>query len=263
MQDVKEPVLTPKGWVAIGDLKIGDEVFTPKGKRAKVNGLFYHHNKPLYHVYLADGRSTIVGGEHLWYVRQDGGEFHYVTETDGLAARMDLGAKLEIPVISEFAGFDKNLEKPLPMDPFLYGIHFSLGVTYSGSITLNITNHTTLERVIDCAANIGLKVVLRDTDPHPTRKVLRCIEEDSEAYNDYRMILKGFGIPFISRHSRIIDERYLNGSHTTRLALLDGILAGLSEIPLRKQVRKQYAVTGEKVFKQILYLFVSRFSGRL
>jgi hypothetical protein len=45
MQDVKEPVLTPKGWVAIGDLKVGDEVFTPKGKRAKVNGIFHHSNK--------------------------------------------------------------------------------------------------------------------------------------------------------------------------------------------------------------------------
>ena len=254
MQDVKEPVLTPKGWVAIGDLKVGDEVFTPKGKRAKVNGIFHHSNKPLYHVYLADGRSTIAGGEHLWYVRQDGGKFHYVAETDGLAARMECGAKLEIPVISEFVGFDKNLETPLPMDPFLYGIHFSLSVMYSGGITLNITNRATLERVKACATNIGLKVVLRDNDPQPTRRVLRCIEEDSEAYNDYRKILKGFGIPFISRHSRIIDERYLNGSRNTRLALLDGILAGLSEIPLCKRVRKQYAVTGEKVFKQILYL---------
>lgn len=231
MQDVKEPVLTPKGWIAIGDLKVGDEVFTPKGKRAKVNGIFHHSNKPLYHVYLADGRSTIVGGEHLWYVRQDGGEFHYVAETDGLAARMDFGAKLEIPVISEFVGFDKNLEKPLPMDPFLYGIHFSLGGSYSGSITLNITNRTTLERVNACAVNIGLKVVTATMTLHPTRKVLRCIEEDSDAYSDYRKILKAlFGIPFISRHSRIIDERYLNGSRNTRLALLDGILAGLSEI---------------------------------
>lgn len=254
MQDLKEPVLTPRGWVPIGDLRIGDEVFTPKGTRAKVNGLFFHSQKPLYRVTTHDGRSTLVGGEHLWQVRQDGGQ-PYVTDTDGLTFRMSAGAVIEIPNMAEFNGFDQNHTAKLPMDPYLYGIHFVLAGRYAGAIVMNITKPATLKRVTELASEIGLESMRRPDDPHTSRRMLRSPKGlDDDKYIRYRNTLRSLGIPHVSRVSRVLDERYLNGSTETRLGLLNGILDGLSETIIRSSVWRQYVVTGELMFNQIQYL---------
>ena len=255
MQDVNEPVLTPKGWVPIGDLKIGDEVFTPKGKRSKVVGMFHHSNKQLFHVSTADGRSTIAGGEHLWYVRQDDGAFKFVTDTDGMAARMNIGAKIEIPVIEEFVGFDHAASEVLPMDPFLYGIHFSLAGVYSGAMTMNIGNAGIRNRVEKLVKEMGLEFTPKTEQRCPNRRSVKArYGLDDDAYLQYRKTVKELGFTKVSRHSRELDERYLNNSTAVREALFEGILAGLSEIPLKKRLRKQYVITGEFVFNQVLYL---------
>src|SRR5699024_8344579 len=68
MQEANTPVLTPDGEIPIKDINIGDLVYGEDGNTTKVIGKYDHYDKELYKVVLQDGRSIVVGADHLWGV---------------------------------------------------------------------------------------------------------------------------------------------------------------------------------------------------
>jgi hypothetical protein len=68
-QSVDEPVLTPNGWKRIGDIKIGDKVFTQDGTITNVSGVFPQGKKTSYRFTFNDGSTTESGLEHLWFCK--------------------------------------------------------------------------------------------------------------------------------------------------------------------------------------------------
>ena len=67
-QPYSELVATPTGFVEMGSLKIGDEVWNPDGKPTKVVEIHEQGFKDVYQLELADGRTVRCGANHLWEV---------------------------------------------------------------------------------------------------------------------------------------------------------------------------------------------------
>jgi len=68
--DVDTPIPTPRGFIKMGDLIVGDEVFDERGMPTKVTGAFsVQVDRPCYLVCFSDGSSLVADGEHLWVVR--------------------------------------------------------------------------------------------------------------------------------------------------------------------------------------------------
>ena len=67
-QPLTAKVLTNKGFVDIGNIEIGDKIFSNDGKLTEVIGVFPQGEKPCYKVTLLDGRQTECCNEHLWSV---------------------------------------------------------------------------------------------------------------------------------------------------------------------------------------------------
>ncbi len=63
------PIPTPRGWVAIGDLAIGDRVFGGDGEPATVTGASPIHHRPCFRVTFDDGESLVADDQHRWMVR--------------------------------------------------------------------------------------------------------------------------------------------------------------------------------------------------
>jgi phosphate starvation-inducible PhoH-like protein len=63
-----EPVLTPCGWVAIGDLEIGEQVYGEDGEICSVVGVYPQGMKDIYTVSFDDGASIECSLDHLWSV---------------------------------------------------------------------------------------------------------------------------------------------------------------------------------------------------
>ena len=61
-------VMTPRGNIAIEELKVGDEVFSTGGKTAKVLGVFPQGKKEQYDVLISNGITIPCCEEHLWTV---------------------------------------------------------------------------------------------------------------------------------------------------------------------------------------------------
>ena len=71
MNPLYTKVLTPNGWVRMGDLNVGDLVCTPFGKPCAILKIFEHKDKDIYEVETEDGRKSRCGLEHLWSFRND------------------------------------------------------------------------------------------------------------------------------------------------------------------------------------------------
>jgi DNA primase/replicative DNA helicase len=74
-QAIDAPVLTPSGWRQIGDLALGDEVSTPTGAVERVVGVYPQGLREMYRVTLSDGTSCETDLDHMWQVREAGGDW--------------------------------------------------------------------------------------------------------------------------------------------------------------------------------------------
>lgn len=134
---------TPRGLVRWGGLKVGDLVFSDKGKPVKIIGQQRYENCPIYRVSFNDGSFTDVSSGHLWKVRgrqerRNKLETWRVLETQEilrLGVKRSNGKALarqwEIPVqgVAEFR------KKKVPILPYMLGVWLGDGSRNRAMIT--------------------------------------------------------------------------------------------------------------------------------
>jgi superfamily II DNA or RNA helicase len=127
-QPIDSLVLTPTGWVQIGDIRVGDEIIGSNGKTTRVLGVFRQGRKQAYRVTMSDGSSTECCEDHLWTVRTGNskryGDGWHVRDLKQIAAvglsrqRKSTGLRWEIPIVAPIQFPKANL----PIDPYLFGV---------------------------------------------------------------------------------------------------------------------------------------------
>jgi len=68
-QPYSEPILTPNGWVTMGELKIGSFIVGKNGTPTKVTHIHEHGISDVYKITFQDGTYTKCGIDHLWTVK--------------------------------------------------------------------------------------------------------------------------------------------------------------------------------------------------
>ena len=71
---ISMPVATPNGWVPIGDLQLGDLVFSEKGQVTEVIDISDYASSPTWEISYTDGSSVRCDDQHLWKVRRVGSD---------------------------------------------------------------------------------------------------------------------------------------------------------------------------------------------
>lgn len=109
---ISEPVLTPNGWVKIGELDIGSSVCTPEGTIAQVTGIFDQGLKDIYRIHFDDRTYVDCGYEHLWLSRSK--------YSDNWSTKVfsDIKVGDHIPYTQPV----RYSERTLPVDPYLLGL---------------------------------------------------------------------------------------------------------------------------------------------
>lgn len=127
-QPLYSKILTPNGWVKMGDIKVGDEVLTPFGTVTKVVGVYPKGIRKVYRLTLRDGSTTDCCNEHLWQIER----FKSVSNSDKTCKLIqevintdDL--KMRISVKSHRIGLPEIKpvvlnKKDLPVDPYVLGV---------------------------------------------------------------------------------------------------------------------------------------------
>lgn len=111
-------ILTPDGYTKMGDIQIGDTVFTHNGVPAKVSGVYPQGSRHMYKLMLADGTSCKVSDNHLNLVVTEDNE-GLIIDTSDLVVLMK---HKKDPLYVMCPSVDFNYEPTTaPLDPLIVG----------------------------------------------------------------------------------------------------------------------------------------------
>jgi len=248
---VSTPVATPNGWVPIGELQVGDIVFSEHGQLTEVVGISDYEESFTWEVVFTDGSSVRCDDQHLWKVRRMGtdgkGDWRSMTlneirtqKTVGIKGNGRPGAltqrvtatcesgetpwldsrgypRYQIPVT-------QPVEYPateLPLDPYLLGALLGDGSLSSNNLSLCSADPEIVER-----CSLGLP------EDYRFKKVAKYGYNISHVKgvlaggkpSVVREILKTLGVYGKTSIDKFIPKSYLTASIPDREALLQGLL---------------------------------------
>lgn len=248
---VSAPVATPNGWVPIGELQVGDLVFSEHGQLTEVVNISDYEESPTWEVIFTDGASVRCDDQHLWKVRRLGtdekGNWRTMTLneirtqktvgirgngrpgalTQRITATCESGEKpwldsrdyprYQIPVT-------QPVEYPvteLPLDPYLLGALLGDGSLSSNNLSLCSADPEIIER-----CSLGLP------EDYRFKKVAKYGYNISHSKgilaggkpSVVREILKTLGVYGKTSIDKFIPKSYLTASIPDREALLQGLL---------------------------------------
>jgi len=162
-QPLHSTVLTPNGWVKMGDLSVGDPVIDPDGGTGYITGIHPQGLKTSYKVTTKDKATSECCDEHLWGLysandRKRNGEmrvlplFSFMNELTGKPSKRGWSASkwfLPLPVAIEFT----TNTLPLPIDPYLLGVMLGDGSFVEGSITITLPDDEIRSSVVSLLPN--------------------------------------------------------------------------------------------------------------
>ncbi len=226
---VDTPVITPRGWRRLGDVRVGDFVIGSNGLPTRVRGVFPQGVKPSYRVVFSDHTSVEAGPEHLWEVRYWKGGLKLeslvlTTEQirtrpviaqrhkDGGTSKLDLSkVALYLPIVT--APVDFLPRAPSPIGPYTLGQVVANGSTTKDGvhrITTAVEDWTYVERCMQAEGTVLGPVTTRD------KIVQACVFAVSEKAT-------ALGLDVRSQEKRI-PRSYMEASAKDRVALLHGLM---------------------------------------
>lgn len=240
--DTPIAVADARGYVPIGDLKVGDYVYGENGQPVLVMGVYHQGLKEVFKVTFSDGTSVLCNDEHLWDVRSAATHYHdggYSTMTVGELMNAGITRMTKTP-----QGYDTHVSKwyipvcqngiernavDLPIDPYILGILIGDGCLTGAPLELSSNDPFVVQQLADYLG----------TDQYYKRKgcysyVFLHKPEDGSRYKNWQvkeLLLKDadgqfeldrvFGKKSIEKS---IPPAYLSGSKEQRFSLLQGLL---------------------------------------
>lgn len=189
------PLPTPSGWTTMGEVAVGDELFSASGARCTVTGKSRIKELPCYRISFDDKTHVTCDGEHLW--KTTSGE---VLPTSHLRKNMC------VPV----CGAIETEPAKLPIHPYVLGLWLADGKHTSGEISK--PDDFVWEEIQRCGYQIS-------HDYSQKAKDGKC---RVHTVLGLRSGLREMGL-LGNKH---IPPMYLRGSQAQRLALLQGIMDG-------------------------------------
>jgi hypothetical protein len=214
------PILTDDGFIPIGEVSVGDFLFTPEGKRTRITGLYPRGEQDVYKFTFTDGASVEVDSGHLWKVQtmyqrmkrtgrgNPNGTYKkwLLMETSEIIQRFGIGdipsARLQIPRTKpiEHFGFQGLAKFP----PYFLGL--LLG---DGSLTQAGVRFSTCDsEIIEYLNTIGVTATYT-------------------GHNNYKLRLGKHRLPHGLKclaKDKFVPRNYLLGSISKRKQLLRGLL---------------------------------------
>lgn len=232
-QPLYSKVLTPDGWVTMGDLVVGSQVIGSDGKAHDVIGVYPQSQaKPVYRVYFRDGGFTDCTDDHVWCVTNSYDRKRGVRRLMTLQQILDDGvrydcgiAKWAVPLVDPV---EYELKGDLPVDPYALGYLLGNGCLGESEVTVSVNSHDAdalLEELLPTVPD-GMGLGRRDREGqepwHEGWVELRYLANGGT--HVLRDQLRDLGLLGCTSGTKFIPECYLRASVEERFALLQGLL---------------------------------------
>lgn len=227
-QPMDAPVLTPRGWVAIGDLQVGDEVLHPSGSTQQVIGVYDRGLMPVYQVTFNDGSSTKCSGDHLWQYspraeRRPQGGYHppviRVESLDEIQARVKRYAR------TDRAAFKIPMCAPIEwphaehvIHPYILGVLLGDG-TFGGRQILFCSDDPETYHEVRSVMHPDMECSSVGDRSFGFRKAVK-----GQDKNTYVLELTRLGLMGKVGGGKFVPQEYLYDSAENRRSLLQGLM---------------------------------------
>jgi hypothetical protein len=214
---VDERVLTPFGYVRIGDLSVGDEVTAPDGTTTRVIGVYPQGEVDLYKVKFSDKSSVRACGDHLWRVHEQWGAERTLSTQQMLTAGLrnqHSQHRWNVPLVA--AGKLDLGPSPSILDPYALGV--LLGDGNRGG-----TEFSSWDDEIPARVKSRLSPSQRlhaSSDGHGFRICATRVGQKSPLTAWYRSV----GLADCYSYEKFVPREYLYAPAADRLDLLRGLM---------------------------------------
>lgn len=233
-QPLTSKVLTPNGWVTMGEITIGDEVITQSGNATEVLGVFPQGIKDIYRVTFSDGTFTESCGEHLWltqtykdrnYKTKRNGDVVYIPKSGETKTTIEIKNSLltndgkknhNIPMVNE-VNFNEQL---LEIDPYIMGCILGDGGLTGSKIVITSADKQVIGEINNRLPNsINISKI-------PSGKYEYVIKSEKRGggNNTYLNEIKNLGLFGIKSEEKYIPKKYLYNTISNRVKLLQGLM---------------------------------------
>ena len=214
------PVLTPKGFVPMRDIKVGSKVIGEDGKPYSVTAIYPQGVIDIYELTFSDGTTSRCSKEHLWkFKTQDDRSRNKEWRVETLGQLMKRPLKrgksynLCIPVNKpvEFESSD------LPLNAYVLGCLLGDGGFTTDRITFTNPEKDILEH---------LNQLLKDWGEFTYHKGTNCqyaFKSVDPKVNKLFRVIKNLGLQGLKSNDKYIPKNYLLGSIKDRQLLLQGL----------------------------------------
>lgn len=236
-QPLSALLYTPDGYKTMGDIQVGDYVFSEKGISTKVIGVFPQEElKDIYEIEFHDGSKTRCSDTHLWtYTTKkcvaNGNKTMFTSELRDIM--LDLEKYKNEKHMNKRAGkyrFNINgcvefNEKNVEIDPYLLGLLLGDGCFTKGNSGITFTNsenelHSYIASVLPLY-NMNYKLNEAKNN-HCAYGQLRNNKKGIKSY--LRIFLEKYGLNKKYSHEKFIPNEYKFNSKEIRLKILAGLL---------------------------------------
>lgn len=233
MNPIDTPVLTKDGFIPMGEVKVGTEVYGRDGKLHTVSQIFPHGYKDIYEVSFSDGTTSECGLEHLWQVID-----HHVLrkhkycppetriiDTEYLTKITNFSNRFEIPMCEAI----QFPEQEVPIPPYILGLLLGDGCFSTNNISLT-TAHEEIKRAFEeyVISDSNNTYYLCETNKKSKSKAkgyrISNTVHNSTIKNIYVEKITELGLYNKKSHEKFIPKKYLYNNRENRLALLQGLL---------------------------------------
>lgn len=243
------PILTTKGWKAMGDITYDDQLFGRDGKPCNITGIYPQGEKQVYRVHFVDGTFVDCCKDHLWmyntrYRESKGFTDFKTATTDELYVNYTKPRSVFIPVC-EAIQFE---EQDLPIPPYALGLLIGDGyLPEQGAVTF-----TNTEKDLIDALSIELKdiAVVKQNSANRFQWCLRSVQP--YARSTLKTLLRELGLIGTKSQTKFIPYKYLMSSVEDRMALLQGLIDTDGSVTYRHGIR--YSTRSYRLSQDIISL---------
>lgn len=233
---LSEPVLTPTGWVRMGDLKVGDTVTGGDGKPCQVTHVFEQGVLPLFKLTFDDGATAVCSGDHHWRCKLKKTERfpshpNYRDEKWGVYSVWDL---------IQFGGFEPQPREraivPLaiceyepqdvPLDPYTLGVILGDGAISCDSVSFTTEDHEIADAVSE-SVGIGRvtgRAKKQDGDKASCYGIIAHHNCTTGKPSPVKQALVELGLMGCRGEAKFIPQEYIENSVEVRTQLLRGLM---------------------------------------
>jgi phosphate starvation-inducible protein PhoH and related proteins len=255
-QPVDRRVLTPTGWHAIGELRVGDLVVGSDGRPTPVLGTFPQGRRPVFRVHAQDGASTLCCAEHLWTVRTPEDRrrgLQRTVQTDEMIGRLRRchQHRFELPLVAAPVEFEP---REVELDPYALGLLLGDGcLTARTTPSFTTADPELAEALEERLDGIELKrksevdYVLRHVHGHRGGVIVA---------NPLTVALRRLGLAGTRSSTKFVPDDYLHNSPEVRLGVLQGLLDsdGGPVTQRARTCRVQYTTCSSRLRDDVVFL---------